>query len=50
MGFGGGLGLKNIRKCVDQMRLDSEAGRGTRLEMTIRLHGLGNKGEESDRQ
>jgi len=50
MGFGGGLGLKNIRKCVDQMHLESEAGRGTRLEMTIRLHGLSNKGEESDRQ
>jgi CBS domain-containing protein/anti-sigma regulatory factor (Ser/Thr protein kinase) len=39
MGFGGGMGLKNIRKCSDQMRLDSEPGRGTRLEIKIRLHG-----------
>lgn len=44
MGFGGGMGL-NIRKCADQMRLESEPGRGTRLEMTIRLHGPSNKGE-----
>jgi serine/threonine-protein kinase RsbT len=38
MGFGGGMGLKNIRKCADQMRLDSELGHGTTLEMTLRLH------------
>ncbi len=38
MGFGGGMGLKNIRKCADQMRLDSEPGRGTTLEITLRLH------------
>ncbi len=38
MGFGGGMGLKNIRKCADQMRLESTVGRGTRLEITLRLH------------
>lgn len=38
MGFGGGLGLKNIRKCADQMKIDSAVGRGTRLEITILLH------------
>jgi CBS domain-containing protein/anti-sigma regulatory factor (Ser/Thr protein kinase) len=38
MGFGGGMGLKNIRKCADDMRLDSVVGRGTRLEITILLH------------
>ena len=38
MGFGGGMGLKNIRKCADQMRLDSAPGRGTTLEITLRLH------------
>ncbi len=38
MGFGGGMGLKNIRKCADQMRLDSELGHGTTLEITLRLH------------
>ncbi len=38
LGFGGGMGLKNIRKCADQMRVDSSPGRGTRLEMTLRLY------------
>jgi serine/threonine-protein kinase RsbT len=38
MGFGGGMGLKNIRKCADQMKIDSQVGRGTRLEITILLH------------
>ena len=38
MGFGGGMGLKNIRKCADQMKIDSQVGRGTRLEITIILH------------
>lgn len=38
MGFGGGMGLKNIRKCADQMKIESEVGRGTRLEITILLH------------
>lgn len=38
MGFGGGMGLKNIRKCADQMHLESEVGRGTTLEITILLH------------
>lgn len=37
MGFGAGMGLKNIRRCADQMRLESEPGRGTHLEMTLRL-------------
>ncbi len=38
MGFGGGMGLKNIRKCADQMHLESKVGQGTNLEITIRLH------------
>ncbi len=38
MGFGGGMGLKNIHKCADQMKLESEVGRGTKLEITILLH------------
>jgi CBS domain-containing protein/anti-sigma regulatory factor (Ser/Thr protein kinase) len=38
MGFGGGMGLKNIRKCADHMNLESEIGRGTRLEISLRLH------------
>ena len=38
LGFGGGMGLKNIRKCADQMRVDSKIGIGTKLEIAIRLH------------
>jgi CBS domain-containing protein/anti-sigma regulatory factor (Ser/Thr protein kinase) len=38
MGFGGGMGLKNIRKCADTMKLESAVGLGTKLEITVRLH------------
>lgn len=49
MGFGAGMGLKNIRRCADQMHLESEPGRGTRLEITLRLHSSRrpSKGDES---
>jgi len=38
MGFGGGMGLKNIRKCADEMHLESQVGVGTKLAITILLH------------
>ncbi|GAB4557541.1 MAG: CBS domain-containing protein [Anaerolineae bacterium] len=38
MGFGAGMGLKNIERCVDEMKLESELGRGTRLSMRIFLN------------
>jgi CBS domain-containing protein/anti-sigma regulatory factor (Ser/Thr protein kinase) len=38
MGFGAGMGLKNIARCVDKMSLKSSVGKGTRLEMKIYLH------------
>lgn len=37
MGFGAGMGLINIGRCVDQMTLESSVGKGTRLEMIIKL-------------
>jgi CBS domain-containing protein/anti-sigma regulatory factor (Ser/Thr protein kinase) len=37
MGFGAGMGLNNIQMCSDEMRLDSKAGVGTRLEIIINL-------------
>jgi CBS domain-containing protein/anti-sigma regulatory factor (Ser/Thr protein kinase) len=37
MGFGAGMGLANIRRCVDRMNLDSAPNRGTVLEMEIFL-------------
>jgi CBS domain-containing protein/anti-sigma regulatory factor (Ser/Thr protein kinase) len=37
MGFGAGMGLVNIKRCVDRMHLDSVLGKGTILEMKIFL-------------
>ena len=37
MGFGAGMGLVNIRRCVDRMELESTPGKGTRLLMEINL-------------
>jgi CBS domain-containing protein/anti-sigma regulatory factor (Ser/Thr protein kinase) len=38
LGFGAGMGLNNIQRCVDKMVLESTLGQGTRLEMNIFLH------------
>jgi CBS domain-containing protein/anti-sigma regulatory factor (Ser/Thr protein kinase) len=35
MGFGAGMGLVNISRCVDKMTLDSSPGKGTKLLMEI---------------
>jgi serine/threonine-protein kinase RsbT len=35
MGFGAGLGLPNIKKNTDELRISSVAGEGTRVEMVI---------------
>jgi CBS domain-containing protein/anti-sigma regulatory factor (Ser/Thr protein kinase) len=37
MGFGAGMGLVNISRCVDTMKLESLIGKGTRLKMKILL-------------
>lgn len=37
MGFGAGMGLPNIKRCVDKMNLESTPGKGTKLEMFINL-------------
>jgi anti-sigma regulatory factor (Ser/Thr protein kinase) len=37
MGFGAGMGLANIKRCVDRMHLDSAPGRGSVLDMEIFL-------------
>jgi CBS domain-containing protein/anti-sigma regulatory factor (Ser/Thr protein kinase) len=37
MGFGAGMGLRNIKNCADDMKLRSEVGVGTRLEMWFRI-------------
>jgi CBS domain-containing protein/anti-sigma regulatory factor (Ser/Thr protein kinase) len=38
MGFGAGMGLKNIERCTDEMKLESTPGQGTHLTMKIYLH------------
>jgi CBS domain-containing protein/anti-sigma regulatory factor (Ser/Thr protein kinase) len=35
MGFGAGMGLVNMKRCVDTIDLDSTVGKGTRLVMRI---------------
>jgi CBS domain-containing protein len=42
LGFGAGMGLQNIRRCADEMSLESQVGVGTRLEAVIFL-GEGNR-------
>ncbi|MFZ0449832.1 MAG: ATP-binding protein [Desulfatiglandaceae bacterium] len=37
MGFGAGMGLPNIRKNADLLNVQSEPGKGTRLEIHFRL-------------
>jgi CBS domain-containing protein/anti-sigma regulatory factor (Ser/Thr protein kinase) len=37
LGFGAGMGLVNIKRCVDDMKLESTLGQGTRLMMKIEL-------------
>lgn len=37
MGFGAGMGLPNIKDCADEMQLESKAGVGTKLKVTIYL-------------
>ncbi len=37
LGFGAGMGLMNIKKCADSMKLESTVGVGTRMEITIYL-------------
>ena len=37
-GFGAGMGLTNIQRCVDEMKIESSLTRGTNLRMRIDLH------------
>jgi len=35
MGFGAGMGLVNMKRCVDEIKLESSVGKGTKLIMRI---------------
>ncbi len=37
LGFGAGMGLPNMKKYTDTMRIDSELGVGTTITMTVKL-------------
>jgi CBS domain-containing protein len=37
LGFGAGMGLANIKRCADFMKLESKAGSGTQLDIVIYL-------------
>ncbi len=37
MGWGGGLGLPNIKRNCDNLKIDSKVGEGTTLEITVKL-------------
>ena len=37
MGFGAGLGLPNIKKNSDELKIDSEPGKGTTVTIVIRI-------------
>jgi CBS domain-containing protein/anti-sigma regulatory factor (Ser/Thr protein kinase) len=41
LGFGAGMGLPNIKKCADLMRLESTVGKGTKLEIEILMERQG---------
>lgn len=48
MGFGAGMGLVNINRCVDQMKLESVWGKGTRLKMRIFLDEAHKQSQEQE--
>ncbi len=48
MGFGAGMGLVNISRCVDQMKLDSSLEKGTKLKLKIFLKDQESFGEENN--
>lgn len=39
LGFGAGMGLPNIKKYTDEMRIDTEIGKGTTVFMTVFVPG-----------
>jgi anti-sigma regulatory factor (Ser/Thr protein kinase)/CBS domain-containing protein len=45
LGFGAGMGLTNINRCVDAFNLESVPGKGTRLKMKIILQSEDSVGE-----
>jgi anti-sigma regulatory factor (Ser/Thr protein kinase) len=38
MGFGAGMGLPNIKKNADDFKIESNVGKGTKLDITIAIN------------
>ena len=38
LGFGAGMGLPNIKKYSDEMRIETTIGVGTNLYLTVKVH------------
>ena len=38
LGFGAGMGLPNIKKYSDEMKIDTKLGIGTKLYLTVKVH------------
>ena len=38
LGFGAGMGLPNMKRCMDEMTIDSTVGVGTTIKMTVYLN------------
>ncbi|MBQ9472460.1 MAG: anti-sigma regulatory factor, partial [Ruminococcus sp.] len=38
LGFGAGMGLPNIKKYTDDMRIETVIGKGTDLYLTVRVN------------
>ena len=37
LGFGAGMGLPNMKKYTDEMKVESEVGKGTTIYMTVNV-------------
>ena len=37
LGFGAGMGLPNMKKYTDSMKIESEVGKGTTIRMTVNV-------------
>lgn len=37
LGFGAGMGLPNMKRYTDEMKIESEVGKGTTIYMTVRV-------------
>ena len=49
LGFGAGMGLPNIKKCADDMHLDSTVGEGTQLKFSVYINRKGDHGTNNHR-